>query len=249
MACGGALLISTTTSGVQTGPLVYAWSGGAGITSSITVHQPGNYTVTVTNSKACSASANANVTYSNGATNTPSFTPPSIICVGRVATFINTSTYINGWNSTWDMGDGSGLVTTTNASHTYTITGLRYVVLTMDSAGCSVSTPATAHGVTVLSATNSLCLTTAEEVTFSNSIGMFPNPTNGNVNISVVGVEKNISIKVYNILGSEVQSFTSNDVSSSFNRNFDFSEFAGGTYLIKIQSGDKIAVKKLTINK
>ena len=248
ISCGGSLNLTTTTSGIQTGPLVYSWSTGATI-SHVTATQPGTYTVTVTNGKGCSASASANVTYSNGVNNTVSFTPPTTVCEGKPATFTNTSSATNNWTATWAMGDGTQVIQT-NAVYTYTTTGLKYVVLTMDSGGCSFSTGATAHGVTVLASTNALCTNIGiEEVTFSNSISLFPNPTNGNVSISVTGIEKNISIKVYNILGSEVKSFTSNDVPASFNKNFDFSEFASGAYLVKIQSGDKIAVKKLTISK
>jgi hypothetical protein len=54
---------------------------------------------------------------------------------------------------------------------------------------------------------------------------------------------------VFNIIGSEVKSFNTNDVTATFNRTFDFSDLANGTYLVKIQSGAKIAVKRLTISK
>ena len=97
--------------------------------------------------------------------------------------------------------------------------------------------------ITVLAASNSACLTGIEDITFENAINMLPNPTNGNVNITVNGVEKNISIKVYNVIGSEVKTFNANDVSSTFNKTFDFSDLANGTYLVKIQSASRTAVK------
>ena len=65
----------------------------------------------------------------------------------------------------------------------------------------------------------------------------------------VNGVEKNISIRVYNVIGSEVKSFIASDVASTFTKSFDFSDLANGTYLVKIQSADKTAVKRLTISK
>src|ERR1019366_10299680 len=108
IACGDSINLSTTTSGIQTGPLVYAWSNGAALSHTY-VSQPGNYTVTVTNSKSCSASATANVTYNNGVINTVAFTPPvGNLCEGRSYTFINHSTDTSsGWTSTWNMGDGT----------------------------------------------------------------------------------------------------------------------------------------------
>ena len=54
---------------------------------------------------------------------------------------------------------------------------------------------------------------------------------------------------VYNILGQTVKSYTSTDVAAVFNKNMDLNDLSGGTYLVKIQTGSKIATKKLVITK
>ncbi len=76
-----------------------------------------------------------------------------------------------------------------------------------------------------------------------------PNPTNGYVNMVINGVQGNLSIRVYNILGSEVHNYSATELPSTFNKSFDFSNLANGTYLVKIQSGEQTAVKRLVISK
>ncbi len=111
----------------------------------------------------------------------------------------------------------------------------------MDSGGCTFSTTQT---VTV----TSIC-TGIQNVAFENNVSVLPNPSNGNITITVNGADDNINIMVYNILGQTVKSYTSTDVAAVFNKNMDLNDLSGGTYLVKIQTGSKIATKKLVITK
>jgi hypothetical protein len=243
LTCGSTTIIGTAISGLQTGKS-YTWNTGESGTTkfSIVVSTPGTYSVTVTNNAGCSATASVSAAYP-GVTNTVNFTPPSPpVCKGQELTFLNTSTKKdNGWNSTWDMlGNNTDSVTTTNAVYTYAAAGSYNVKLTMDSAGCKfIYSRTVAVGA----------CTSIEDIAFSGSITLQPNPSNGNITLTVNGIEKNLSVRVYNIIGSEVKSFGSIDITSIFTRNFDFSDLSNGTYLIKIQSGEKTAVKRFTINK
>jgi PKD repeat protein len=247
--CGSTATISSTLTGIQTGKN-YTWNTGATGTNvfSITVNAPGLYSVTVTNNAGCSSSASINVVYPN-VTNTANFTLPNPpVCQGRPVTFLNTSTKTTGWNSTWDMlNDGSTLIFNEDATHTYLAAGTYTVKLTMDSASCAFSTTKT---VNVLASTNAQCQDIGiDDVAFSDAISLQPNPSNGNITLTVSGAEKNLSVKVYNVIGSEVKNFVSDDISTTFSRNFDFSDLTNGTYLVKIQSGEKTAIKRFTISK
>lgn len=250
LACGSSATIHTQVGGITTGK-TYAWSNSSLTTSSLAVTTSGHYVVTVTNNKGCSATAGINVNYS-GVTNNVNFTPPTPPnCQNSVVTFTNTSSSQTGWNQTWDY-TGSGGLGFSN-TYTYTSPGVYSVTLTMDSAGCIFISPA--HTVTV-TATQSVnpgapCYvgTGIDEVNFSNGVSIVPNPTHGNVAITVNGVEKNISIKVYNVIGSEVKSFVASDVTSVFTKTFDLSDLANGTYLVKVQSAENIAIKRLTVTK
>ncbi|MCW5907039.1 MAG: T9SS type A sorting domain-containing protein [Chitinophagales bacterium] len=246
--CGASATLLTTIGGFTTGKN-YVWSTGASgaNTATIQVNQPGNYKVTVTNSSGCSASASIDVQYPGGLANNISFTLPSPpVCQGKPVTFTNTSTRRNGWNFQWTFGD-QNVGFTENGTNTYANPGVYQVKLTQDSAGCSFSSAT--QNITVLPASNSACVVGIEDVAFSNTVSLLPNPTNGNVTISVAGIEKNLSIRVYNIIGSEVINYNTSDVASTFNKTFDFSALTNGTYLVKIQSGDKVAVKRLTVAK
>lgn len=250
IACGGgATTVLTSISGVTAGKN-YLWSTGASGSNQATIQvsTPGNYSVTVTNNTGCSASASLTVQYQGGVTNSVSIgsPTPNPVCQGKEVTFPNNSVNKNGWTPTWDFGD-TNLGFTLDGVHTYANPGVFPVSLKMDSAGCSFVS--SNLNVTVLPASNSACLSGIEDVQFSNSISLLPNPTNGNVNITVNAVEKNISIKVYNIIGSEVMNFSSAEMNATFSKSFDFSSLSNGTYLVKISSGDKVAIKRLTITK
>jgi len=172
--------------------------------------------------------------------------PTGTLCQGQPLTFTNTTTQQNGWTPQWTFGDGN-LGFSVNGTNTYATPGVYTVSLQEDSAGCIFKSPNV--NITVLAASNQLCLSGIEDVTFASAINMLPNPTNGNLSITVNGVEKNISIRVYNVIGSEVKAYNANDVASTFTRTFDYSDLPGGTYLVKIQTADKTAVKRLTVSK
>ena len=247
--CGSSVTVATQISGSTTGKN-YTWSTGATGTSAstISVNTAGNYSVTVTNNSGCSASAALAVVYPGGVTNNVSFTVPSPLCQGRPITFTNTTTNQNGWTPQWTFGDGN-LGFTANGTNTYATQGVYTVSLQeTDANNCVFKSPNV--NITVLASSNASCLNQGvEDVTFANAINVLPNPSNGNVSITVNGVEKNISIRVYNVIGSEVKTYNASDVSSTFTKSFDFSDLANGTYLVKIQSADRTAVKRLTISK
>ena len=245
ISCGSNVTLLTSTTGNQQGK-AYSWStGGTGPT--LVASQPGNYVVTVTNNSGCSATATASVSYNGGITNTVNFTlPPSPNCEDKQLTFANTSSSKANWNFTWDFGD-SQTSFLENGVNTYANPGQYNVKLTADSASCSFSSPT--KSITILPSTNGACLSGIEDVTFNNAISMVPNPTNGNVTFNITAVEKNLNIRVYNIIGSEVKSFNASDVATVFTRSFDFSDLSNGTYLVKITSGDKTATKRLVVNK
>ena len=220
----------------------YNWSSGQ-TTANISILYPGTYSLTVTNPLGCSATASVDAAYSSGANATPNFTTPAQICVNQPAAFANTSSDTTNFNSHWNFGQGAdSLSTLISPSHTYTAAGTYPVSLVItNSTGCS-------FGVTQI-VTVSPCGVGIKDVEFDNSVRILPNPSNGNINITVNDVEGNITITLYNLIGETVKSFATTESSSVFNKNMDLSNLANGTYMVKIQSGNKIATKKLVITK
>lgn len=256
LPCGGQVTLNAATSGNQQGR-TFTWSTGKTGTNSAAASEvvtfPGTYSVTVTNAAGCSSSKNVQVVYASGTTNTVAITPPTDrlatpglqICPQETVTFTNASTNTGaGWLANWDLGDGStfqGL----NASNMYS-PGQYTVRLVMDSAGCEFTGTPLTFTVLTVQACQSIGI---EDVDFNNGISLIPNPTAGNLNISVAGVEKNLSVRVYNILGSEVYTFNTTEVASTFNKTIDLSNLNSGTYLVKVQTGSKVAVKRVVVSK
>ena len=75
---------------------------------------------------------------------------------------------------------------------------------------------------------------------FENNISIYPNPTNGLLNINNV---QGASIKVHNIVGELVASIEKAD---AFN-TIDMTNLAQGTYLVKIIYKDQVITKKINL--
>ena len=75
---------------------------------------------------------------------------------------------------------------------------------------------------------------------------VYPNPTNGNVNITISSNE-DVQVSLFDIRGRQVYSEIHNNDSATFSKSIDFSAVSSGIYMINVQSGDKKATKKLVI--
>ncbi|MBI5540112.1 MAG: S8 family serine peptidase [Bacteroidia bacterium] len=75
---------------------------------------------------------------------------------------------------------------------------------------------------------------------------LYPNPSNGNISINFGNLQGKISIVVYDIFGKEISS-ANTDINLGQILNFDFSNFAKGIYIAKINSKNEQAVHKFVI--
>ena len=93
-----------------------------------------------------------------------------------------------------------------------------------------------------ISQTFSETLSTNQNLSSNQTIGLYPNPTNkGYVNISA-NISGVITANVYDILGKVI-------ISSKIDNNrLDVSNLKSGMYVIKIKQNDIITTKKLIIN-
>ncbi|MGE0635061.1 MAG: choice-of-anchor L domain-containing protein [Bacteroidia bacterium] len=158
---GDAVTLSAIAAGSQ-GPYAYSWNNGAGSGSSVNVSPTTTTTYTVTINDVCNgqtATSQQTVTVIQ-----PGFTVSggSPQCLnGNSFTFTNTGSSGPGINHTWDFGDASGTVSTTNSTHTYVSAGTYTVTHTITSGGCTSSTTATIDVVgsptAVITGDNSFC--------------------------------------------------------------------------------------------
>lgn len=85
------------------------------------------------------------------------------------------------------------------------------------------------------------------EVSLENSFEIFPNPSNGNFTVDTHMLKfDNISISVYDLLGSKIQKFEN---IKSFPFKMDLNDLSNGIYYFKINSGDKTITQKVIIAK
>ena len=75
-----------------------------------------------------------------------------------------------------------------------------------------------------------------------NPMRIYPNPTNGLLNIENV---EGSTVLVYNVIGEVVASINSAD---QFN-TIDMTSFENGTYMVKVVNADKVSTKKVVLNR
>ena len=80
-----------------------------------------------------------------------------------------------------------------------------------------------------------------QETTTSHSVSIYPNPTNGILNVAGQGT---MHISVLNVLGQTLQ-----ETCSEGNTTLDLSQYESGMYLVRIETENGVMVQKVTIRK
>ncbi len=138
----------------------------------------------------------------------------------------------------WTFGDGGGSVLQ-NPIHTYAADGTYNVCLTVSNSFGSSSQ--VCHDVVITQVG-------INETEFSTHLGLFPNPANGKVFITVEGdFLPEMTVSVYNVLGELVKEPVTYGVGTA-KMELNMSDVTNGLYLVKIQSIKGTAVKPLTIS-
>ncbi len=141
----GCLPLNVSFTNTTTSASTYSWNFGDGspLSSSTTPSHnyttAGIYSVTLTASNTgCTATSTQTNLITVRAVPHSSFSSPSTLCLGDIASFANLSTpngsTITGYS--WNFGDASALSTGTNPTHTYLSAGTFNIVLTTSSAFC-----------------------------------------------------------------------------------------------------------------
>ncbi|PCI97347.1 MAG: hypothetical protein COB15_07860 [Flavobacteriales bacterium] len=127
-----------------------------------------------------------------------------------------------------DCKDNSLIAGATNSSFTPSTNGNYAVIITLGN--CSDTSNCV-----------SLIVSDVEENGFGNEISIYPNPTNGNVNIDL-GNLKGVHISIHNAIGQEVYSIA--NVTQS-QQEVSLANFSEGLFFIKIQNETSQRVIKL----
>ncbi len=168
---------------------------------------------------------------------------------------VNTSKGINSKTKYyWTFGDGAGS-SATNPSHTYSSSGKYQLCLTIfdTMAGCYStfcdSVDIVLNGMKLL-VVNEVDLVGIKTPGFLSSITLFPNPTAGNIKLSINTLRSNdLVVEIFNSEGRVVNSGLYTCVAGENEFGFDLSGFENGLYCINIRSGSYSKTMKLVLRK
>jgi desulfoferrodoxin (superoxide reductase-like protein) len=79
-------------------------------------------------------------------------------------------------------------------------------------------------------------------------IQLYPNPTNGLTYVGFETKEKmDVELSVHNLTGQELQHFNYRNIHGAFSAELNLSNFASGTYLIKIKTVNGLFIRKIAV--
>lgn len=222
--------VTLTASGAQT----YSWNTGA-TSASITVSPTNQTTYTVIGQNGvCQGAAVSSTISVNLAPVVIAGSDQTLIVAGGTINFSNAGSGATSYS--WDFGDG-GSSTLGSASHTYPTAGTYTVILIGTLGNCSASDTITIN----------VGFTGLEEVNLEESVNLYPNPNNGEFNLSLdFSIEQDVEISIFNTIGELLDTRTFNNASSSV-INFNLSNNAEGFYFVNIKTNNESVTKRISI--
>jgi len=208
--CGGTIMLDAGNSGSS-----FLWND-ASTSQTNTASASGQYIVTVTDANNCTASDTINVTI-NALPAVTASAAMSMVCQSDNDVTLTGSPAGGVWSGpgvTGNMFDPSadtGLVT---LIYDYT-----------DANGCSGSDTVTVYV--------DIC-TGIDQNGISQFVKLYPNPSDGNMNLNLVGYSGNVTIEITDITGRAVHAEKLFVASGDITQQINLSAAAQGTYLIRV---------------
>lgn len=218
--CGNNNGIASAQVSAGIAPYSFVWSNGA-TTSSIQGLAEGNYNLTMTDASGCSVIRSANIQQTAGLSASGSVNSITQLITAHPQNGTFPFRYL------WNTGQSTSVIS-------YTPGGFYSVTIT-DANGCTAVWDNTMTGV--------------EEDPTSNSLKVFPNPTQGLVTVEYTDLPLGMTCKVYDANGALLQK--QDLVARSGSLELDLSSYPSASYLITIcdQNGLKLHSKTIILNR
>lgn len=211
---------------ISTGATTYSWSSGAnavGIDSAIaSPSTTTSYTVTGTTAS-CIDSVTAIVTVN------PIPPTPTILQTGLLLT--SSSSTGNQWyyNGTLISGE-------TNQTYNVYLNGTYTVDVTISGCTSEISSAVVISDVGM------------DEILDSNNFYIYPNPNEGNFNISFYSsIKSDYTIELFNALGQSVYKEKLIDFTAVYNKNLTIAEYGKGIYTISLKNSKNQTIRKIIV--
>ncbi len=221
--CFGSAQVNATV-GVKNGsaPYTYVWTPNVSSGSKASSLSAGTYMVNVEDAAGCSATSSITITQPLAI----SVVKDSVNGTGNCTSFakILASGGTPPYTYLWNPGGGTTDSITKQCKGTYCCT-------ITDNNGCP-------HTVCV-----DLIPTGVEDIYDNNNISVYPNPTNGKINVG--GLTKGQTVELYNYLGQTISTLT---VDNSIEQ-IDLAAQANGIYLIRVLNKDGSIVGQAKVAK
>ncbi len=213
--------------------MVYLWSTGA-TTQSISVSQPGTYSVTITDGQGCSAGDVIILTQ----------VPGVYAAIGAPATSnllfpVQFNDLSTGGPTSWDWRFGDGLSSTQqNPTHTYAALGVYTVTLIISDGFCRD---------TITQEINVNTFVGMEDGDFAVAFDLYPNPSTGLFHLYLELIKRSdLEIGVMDMQGRTVYSEQVRRA-QTYQGDIDLSALSKGVYVLSLKAGDKKIFHKLVI--
>lgn len=224
--CEG-LMVTLTGAGAD----MYTWTGGVSDGSSFAPTATDTYTVTGTDANGCSNTSTITITVNT--LPTVDLTPFASSICDNGGTFSLTD-----GTPTGGMFSGLGV---TGSTFDPAITGAGTFSITYsvtDANGCIGSD---SEDLTV-----DLCTGIASNAT--QSISLYPNPTNGMFNLNINNANSNqVIITVMDMQGKVVYNELDKNISAQYNKQIDLTDLAKGIYYVRLNIGSEVKIEKLIV--
>ncbi|MDQ3110973.1 MAG: choice-of-anchor J domain-containing protein [Bacteroidota bacterium] len=223
--CAGSQ-VTLTGSGATS----YTWTGSVTDGVPFTPASTASYTVTGTDANGCTDSDEVTVTVN----------PLPTIALSAAS-------------STVCLNDGAVALTGSPAGGTYSglgVTGSSFTPMTAGLGAQTVSYIYTdangceATGTTII--TVNACVGVAE-MTFANSINVYPNPNNGAFTVSVNSTVENLTIEVLDMQGRVVYTSSVNDVTAGYSAQVALEGVTNGMYMVRLTGNGAQQVIKISV--
>ena len=227
VTCDGAAdgAVSVNASG-GTSPYTYAWNDPGQSTTAIVPNLPaGTYTVTVTDANGCLTIGSVTISAAN---------PSPTVNLGPDVTIVS------GGSATLDAGAGFSSYLWSDGSTNQT--------LVVNAPGTYSVTVTGANGCT---GTDSIDVTVDVGIDLTiieDGFTLFPNPTQGKFTLEAKGaLTGDVQLIITNAQGQVIQQSRLNVIGSGFQHEIDLSGQARGIYLVRMVSGNKSSVKRISL--
>jgi hypothetical protein len=226
--------VSATLSG-GTAPYTYSWSTvPPQTTATASGLAPGSYNVMIADSFGCVVFGTALIT------------PPTPLVVDSVTHTLITCASCSNATAKITLSGGTSPYSyswsTSPAQTTQTAVNLSpglYDVCITDASGCTICDS--------VSIDNTLGIVVYEAG--SSRISVYPNPSSGDLNVTIqsASAASDVTLKLVNIVGQEIYSTRIELAGSAATREFDFSNYPKGLYLLQLINGREVLTQKLIL--